>query len=251
MTRLIVNADDFGLSELTNKGIVDCFRQGIVTSTSIMANGKSFEHAAKLAKEFELDVGIHLSLNPEDVTKAILHRLNLKKVEKTFRNQIKKVKKAGIKPTHLDGHKHIHIFPGITEITIKLAKENRINRVRLPLNTNVNLSLFFSIQGLKLMLLSHYARKAKKKFQKSNIKWPEKFYGMLETNRLSIENLKKILTNIQGNTAEIMCHPGYYDANVQSFLKKSREKELMALTDNITKKIVKEKGIKLIGYGEL
>ncbi|MCG2720190.1 MAG: ChbG/HpnK family deacetylase [Nanoarchaeota archaeon] len=268
MKQLIVNADDFRLSEFTNKGIVDCFEYGIVNSTTIMPNGNSFDDAVKLAKKFKLKVGIHINLTQgrpltqaktltenndlttKNIINAMLHKINLKEVEKEAEEQIRKVLNAGIKPTHLDSHKHIHVFPGIIDVFIKLAKRYNINKIRLPLNKVVNYKLLFSIQGLKHFIVRFYSRKAKRNFKKANIKTTEQFYGVLETGKLSIASLKKILKNVKG-TAELMCHPGYFDPNVTDGLRNTREKELRAVTNQEIRDFVKKQDIKMISFGEL
>lgn len=253
--KLIVNADDFGLSELTNKGIADCINKGMVTSTTIIANGNAFEHCIALAKKQKLDTGIHLNLthynsltglklSMSNIWKAMLHMLDKKLVEKEMKAQVEKVLKAGIKPTHLDGHKHIHIFPGVIDATITIAKEYNLNKIRLPLTKKLKFKI--SKQWLKAFLVNHYARKARKKMEKAGIKTTENFYGMMETGRLTTENLKKVLANIQGKTAELMCHPGYYDKNLDCALKNEREIELRALTGKDAKEMAK--GTELISF---
>jgi len=268
MKKLIVNADDFGLSEFTNKGIVDCFEYGIVTSTTIMPNIKHFGDAVNLVKKFKLKVGIHINLTQgkpltnvktliennnlttKNIVNAMLHKINLKEVEKEVDEQIKKVINAGIKPTHLDSHKHAHIFPGIIDVFIKLAKKYNINKIRLPLNKVTDYRLLFSKQGLKHFLIKHYSKKAKRKLKKANIKTTEEFYGVLETGKLSIASLKKILKNVKG-TAELMCHPGYFDAKVTDGLKNSRESELRTVTSQEIKDFIKKQDIKMISFEEL
>lgn len=133
---LIVNSDDFGLSHSINQGIVKCFKDGIVTSASILTNGKAFEEAVMLTKENHLNTGIHLTLTdgqPVSKSKYIptlvdkntyfprsyvdfslpYFRLKIssKDVETEFRAQIEKFLETGLKPTHVDGHQHIHMFP--------------------------------------------------------------------------------------------------------------------------------------------
>lgn len=271
MVKLIVNADDFGLSELTNKGIADCFTRGIVTSTTVIANSDAFKQAVSLAKKLKLNVGIHLNLtmckpviedaehiadengllSNSNIKKAASKKLDLTEVEKEFRAQIEKVIDAGITPTHLDGHKHIHIFPGIVDIVTQLAKEYNIHGIRLPLGKIANRKLMFSKQMIKAMIVNHYARKAKKKFMSNGLSCPDSFYGLLETGNLSTENLKKILAHVKEETTELMCHPGYFDKDANSKLKGERETELRALTDESVKELVKAKDIKLISYKDI
>src|SRR3990172_4904703 len=146
MIKLIVNADDFGLTEKINEATVEGHRGGIITSTTLLANGAAFETAVRLARlESDLGVGVHLNLSEGYplcqpcrlasltnekgslylspvglVRKLASGRINLGQVELELRAQIEKVKCACIEATHLDGHKHFHYFPPFLEIVIRL-----------------------------------------------------------------------------------------------------------------------------------
>jgi len=148
MKKIIVHADDFGLSEKVNEGILYAHREGILTSTSIMACGPAFDHAVHLIKEVDsLDIGVHLTAIeerpllsplyiPSLVTKEgrfyphakhflknyLLGRISLEEVRLEFTKQIEKILDSGIDITHIDSHQHIHILPGIFKITVSLAK---------------------------------------------------------------------------------------------------------------------------------
>ncbi|MBU2637755.1 MAG: ChbG/HpnK family deacetylase [Nanoarchaeota archaeon] len=269
MKQLIINADDLGLSKLTNEGIIYCFTKGIVTSATVMANGYAYEHAVRLAKRHRgLGIGVHLNLTQAkpltnalygsngdfsqyNIYKAMFGLLDARQVEKEFRAQIEKVIDSKIKPTHLDGHKHIHIFPKISGIVVKLAKEYGIRAIRLPQNRITNYRLVLTKQMPKLMLLQLYTRMAKKELRQNGIATTKRFYGVLETGRLTTGNLGNLLLNMEQCTAELMCHPGYYDLNLPCVLKEQRETELKALTDKGIKSIITKRKIKLINYGAL
>lgn len=267
MKKLIVNADDFGISELTNKGIIHCFRDGILTSTTLMANGNAFDNAVRLAKAHNaLGVGVHLNLtqgkpvsaafegkfSERNIYKAMFSMLNLRDVETEFRAQIEKIIKGGIRPTHIDGHKHIHIFPGIIRIVVKLAREYGIRAIRLPKNNKiVNYRLILTWQMPKLMLIEMYARTAERIIKHAGLATAGSFYGVLETGRLDKGYLAAILEKVKEGPAELMCHPGFYDENIPCVLKKSRETELQALTDKRIKSKVASENLRLINYGQL
>src|SRR5256886_2323900 len=168
MKNLIVNADDLGWTEGVNRGIFDAFRGGIVTSATLLANGTAFAEAVKAAKSAPgLAVGVHLNLSdgapvadPESVTSLLnddgnfaegpegllLKRarggLILDEVEEEWDAQIQKVRDAGIRPTHLDGHKHVHMLPGLFEIALRLAKRHGIEAIRVsPEESNLRAAL--------------------------------------------------------------------------------------------------------------
>src|SRR4029079_6807551 len=154
--RLIVNADDFGLSEAVNRAVIEAHEHGIVTSTSIMAGGSAFEHAAALATRTPtLDVGVHLTLTEQqpvaesvpslvgadgqfaphatDFAKRWLRgTIALADVRTELDAQIRRVRAHGVRPTHLDGHQHVHVLPGIARVVAELAREHGIRAVRVP-----------------------------------------------------------------------------------------------------------------------
>ncbi len=149
MKRLIVNADDFGWSEGVNRGIVEAYRNGIVTSTTVLANGAAFDGAVQLARqERRLGVGVHLNLSDgapllprwevpslvneqghfsggpmKLVARMLAGKLRSAEVEAEWDAQIRKVEKAGIQPTHLDGHKHVHMLPALFPIALRVSGE--------------------------------------------------------------------------------------------------------------------------------
>jgi len=149
MKRLVVNADDFGLTEGTNQGILEAHERGILTSTTLMANATAFDSAVELARRSpRLGVGVHLSLtgdrpvcDPTAVPSVVgddgrffrgpvelaqrmfAHKVHLAEVERELAAQIEKARRAGIEVTHLDGHKHVHMLPGVFPIVVRLARQ--------------------------------------------------------------------------------------------------------------------------------
>src|SRR6266851_3582759 len=153
---LIVNADDFGLTEGTNHAIIDAHCNGIVTSASLLANGYAFDHAVELARQHPaLGVGVHLTLtegppvasavpellasdgklplsNQPFVRALLAGRLPRDAIRREFAAQIGKVIAAGITPTHIDGHKYIHLLPGVSQIAADVARQFGIGVMRIP-----------------------------------------------------------------------------------------------------------------------
>ncbi len=145
MKRLIINADDFGFTRDVNAGIVHAHREGVLTSTTLMANGDAFEDAVRLAFETPaLDIGCHLVL--VQGTSLLTGRLFPEKLRDVltalaggqldiyaeFRAQIEKIRDTGLQITHLDSHKHTHIVPRVFRAVVRLAQEFEIPYVRLP-----------------------------------------------------------------------------------------------------------------------
>ena len=159
MKKLILNADDFGMTRGVNEGIVRAHREGILTSTTLMANGDAFDDAVERARENpELGVGCHMVLVggkcvapresvaslvdasgtlpdslPLFVARISSGMIRGEEIERELRAQIAKIRAAGIEPTHLDTHKHTHAHPRVMEVLGKVAKECGIMRVRKPI----------------------------------------------------------------------------------------------------------------------
>ena len=288
MKNLIVNADDLGWTDGVNRGIVEAFRNGIVTSTSLLANGAAFAGGVAAAKSAHgLGVGIHLNLSDgppvadrETVTSLLndeglfaggpesllLRRarrgLLLNEVEAEWDAQIQKVRDAGIAPTQLDGHKHVHMLPGLFEIALRLAKRHNIGAIRVSLEasslraalsagnkqrTGVVLKQGVQARGLKLL-----SRDAREQAERAGIATADYFCGIAQTGELTLEGVTQLLKNLPEGTTELMCHPGYADAALQKTatrLQDSRQTELAILTNMEIRNLVASQGIRLIDYG--
>jgi len=285
---LIVNADDLGWTEGVNRGILEAFQHGIVTSASLIANGAAFAGGVAAARSAPgLAVGVHLNLsngpplaNPKTVTtllnkggefaggpeRLLLRRarrgLLLEEVEAEWDAQIQRVRDAGIAPTHLDGHKHVHMLPGLFEIALKLAKRHGIGAIRVSLeasslraalasgakqNSSVVLRQGVQARGLKLL-----ARDAREQAARAGISTADYFCGIAQTGELTREGVEQFLKSLPEGATELMCHPGYADAELQKTstrLQRSRETELQILTDTGIRNLVASLGIRLIDYG--
>jgi len=284
---LIVNADDLGWTEGVNLGILQAFHHGIVTSTSLLANGAAFAGGVEAARSAPgLGVGVHLNLSDgppvadrETVTSLLnddgefaggpesllLRRarrgLLLAEVEDEWDAQIQKVRDAGIAPTHLDGHKHVHMLPGLFEIALKLAKRHAIGAIRVSLeesslraalasgskqNAGVVMKQGVQARGLKLL-----ARDAREQAERAGISTANYFCGIAQTGELTREGVAQFVKSLPDGTTELMCHPGYADAALQKTstrLQDSRQTELQILTDTGIRNLVASLGIRLIDY---
>jgi predicted glycoside hydrolase/deacetylase ChbG (UPF0249 family) len=285
---LIVNADDLGWTDGVNRGILEAFHHGIVTSTSLLANGAAFAGGVEAARSAPgLGVGVHLNLSDgppmaerETITsllnddgefaggpeRLLLRRVRrgliLGEVESEWDAQIQKVRDAGIAPTHLDGHKHVHMLPGLFEIALKLAKRHDIGAIRVSLEASslraalssgkklhagVVLKQGVQARGLKLL-----ARDAREQAERAGISTADYFCGIAQTGELTREGLAQFVKSLPDGTTELICHPGYADAalqKTQTRLQDSRQTELQILTDTGIRNLVASLGIRLIDYG--
>ena len=230
----VVNADDFGLSVSINEGIWDAYEHGIVRSASLMANGEGFDDAVARVKEFPgLGVGVHLSLVGERpiapahelrglVTSDgrlptsysqfardyLLGKFTLREVRREIEAQIVRVLKAGVRPTHLDSHQHIHLLPGVFDLTLGLAKAFRIDVVRVPFDRAVLSPVLASARGVKLGALVFLSALARNKVRRLGLKSAGFFHGLAGSGHLDTRSLCAILSQLGHSVHEIMCHPG-------------------------------------------
>ena len=308
---LIVNADDLGWTEGVNQGIAEAHRNGIVTSASLLANGIAFESAVALARITpRLGVGVHLNLSDGEPTaprekvpslldnqgrfsggpKSLLvriarHALNLEEVMVEWNAQIEKALAAGFTPTHLDGHKHVHMLPGLFDVTLRLAKRHGIRSVRISHeNSNLRAALaakksenpsvdeqqpaapitnstpshragpllarmFPSVGARALQLL---VPDAQQRAQRAGIATSDYFCGIAQTGELTKVGVARLLKSLPTGMTEFMCHPGYVDEELKASptrLRDSREREVAILMDSEIRNLVASEGIRLIDYG--
>ena len=232
--KLIVNADDFGISEAVNRGIVEAHVRGIVTSTSIMATAPKFEHAVELARQRpSLAVGVHLVLTEqrpligaaaaaslvrsdgtfEPHLKQLLKKrlrglVAMSEVRSELDAQIRRVRSAGIAINHLDGHQHVHVLPGISRVVAELAAAHGISAVRYPAER---------VRGYMLRSVKHAPRvieqAALNMFCASSplarLRRSDEFVGFYFGGRLDEANLETVISGLPTRgTVELMCHPG-------------------------------------------
>jgi hopanoid biosynthesis associated protein HpnK len=287
MKQLIVNADDFGLTENVNRGILDAQRDGIVTSTSLLANGMAFKSAVAASERFHrLGIGVHLNLTEGMAVANACHiptlvdrrgrlhlaptrlwagialgQVSLSDIEIELRAQVMKVIRAGIRPTHFDGHKHIHVLPRVAEIVIRLAREFCISAVRCPAEQsapasgslrNRRLSRISAVkQYLVSQAVSDLARNFRKKLERAGLHSPSHFYGISQTGFLDASAIRRILENLPQGTNELMCHPGYRDVDLErtgTRLLTQRETEVQGLTSVSVKNLAVSRSIQLWNY---
>jgi chitin disaccharide deacetylase len=285
---LIVNADDLGWTAGVNRGILEAFHHGIVTSTSLLANGAAFDEGVEAARTAPgLGIGVHLNLTDgppvadRESVKSLLNErgefagspeslllrrarrgLLLQEVESEWDAQIQKIRDAGIAPTHLDGHKHVHMLPGLFEIALKLAKHHEIGAIRVSLEASTLRAALSSgsqknsgmvmKQGVQARGLKLLARDARELAERAGISTADYFCGIAQTGELTREGVMHFVKNLPDGTTELMCHPGYADAALQKTatrLQDSRQTELEILTDTGIRNLVASLGIRLIDYG--
>ena len=285
MRRLIVNADDFGLTSGVNRAILEAHHSGIVTSATLMANSTAFPQAVQLAQSApQLAVGCHVvlvdgkPLSPASQVSSLLengnaqlhhslarfailawrNRLDACQVENEVTAQLRKIQSSGIAVSHLDTHKHTHMFPAVLAPILRAAQKCGIPAIRNPFET-VTLTQLFEYpeswkRWLEVRTLQRWAAQFRRSVAQSGLVTPDGTIGIVATGTLGLRWLKFLLQNLPEGTWELVCHPGYNDAQLQAVgtrLRASREEELRALTSADTRQLLSQRGIELISYRAL
>lgn len=290
MKKLIVNADDFGFTSGVNAGILRAFRDGIVTSTTIMANGPAFDEAAEMARNNrDLAVGCHLSIlggrpvaqptevpslvDPDGLMPKTLSELisrltcgvvQIGHIEREFCAQVERVMKAGLCPTHLDCHKHAHTHPRVLEALLRVATEVGVKKIRNPFES-LHRPKFSGPEArrrwrvyLKQYALAMSLRTGSRRFRRlagaRGLRMPDHFCGMTLTGLMDLAAIGALIAGLAEGVTELACHPGIYDRQLEcspTRLKQERERELQALTDPTLRRRIADHGVILISYRDV
>jgi predicted glycoside hydrolase/deacetylase ChbG (UPF0249 family) len=265
--RLIVNADDFGFTPDVNLGIVAAHREGILTASTLMANGEAFDDAVRLARETPaLDLGCHLVLisgrsvlppyaplpasAPELLRALAARRI---RVYDELAAQVRKILAAGLQLTHLDTHKHTHLAPPVLDAVARIAEEFDIRWVRRPFDIpltipggGIPMLKRATSSGLQVLrgrfhrvLTSHGCRTT------------DHFAGFQITGRFRAPELARLIRGLPEGLTEFMCHPGYCGVHLRQAhtrLKESRQREMEALIAPEVRAALVEAEVELVNY---
>lgn len=261
--RLIVNADDFGFTRDVNLGIVEGHRRGILTATTLMANGPAFEHAVELAGETpSLEVGCHLVLvggrsaaNPARELPQSAGELGWRLarggwVEAELEAQVEKILAAGLRPSHLDTHKHTHLAPPVLEAVCRIARRYTIPWVRRPFDLPLTAAAPLSVRAVNagLQQLRGWFDRTLGRY---GCRTTDHFAGFQLTGRLRAAELVELIRGLPEGLTEFMCHPGHCTAELRAAptrLKESRAEELAALVSEEVRGALEEAGVELVSY---
>jgi len=257
----VVNADDFGLARDVNAGIVEAHRNGILTSATLMATGVAFEDAVALARENPgLDIGCHLVLvgcepYPDSVA-GLMEALGRRRIDpyRELRAQIEKIVAAGIRPTHLDTHKHTHLLPPVLNALARLSNEFAIPWVRRPFDFPMEASGVPFTRRMVSRSLGMVRGRLERILEQHGCRVTDHFAGFSLTGRYDAAELARLIRNLPEGSTEFMCHPGRCTEELRGLrtrLKESREQELAALTSGAVRDAVAETGVRLCAYRDL
>lgn len=220
MTKLIINADDFGCAPSVSNSIAKCFKHNIINSTTMIVNLSGFEDGVKLAKQqgFDKQIGLHLNLTDgksltdlsgtgltdengqfvrNSVSKyaLILKKSQKLKIKSELNSQYKKMVDNGIIPTHIDSHHHIHTKPKLVKLFVEFAIEKDI-KLRIA-----------AIESNKSFYKTFYKTLLNVYYKKKKVNFTDIFTNV----ELFKSNIDSSDTNL--DLVEIMVHPILKDNN--------------------------------------
>lgn len=274
--RLVVNADDLGLTEGVNRGIIEAHLAGIVTSTSLLATGHAFDDAiARLAGAPTLGVGVHLDFvagRPLTAARtltdsrsgrfhslaslamrALLGRVDEREVEAETAAQIECLRKAGVQPTHVDSHRHAHLLPGVWPAVVRAAVSAGVRVVRCPTSPLTHGSGRGGMGGaVRTLALRAAARRVSRK--DARVVHADHFAGpALQGRRDFASALLRLIDALPSGTTELMVHPGHTDAALAAIdpYVAPRALELRALLSPEVRDRLRARGVSLVSFAAL
>jgi hopanoid biosynthesis associated protein HpnK len=261
--RLILSADDFGLTAGVNRAIIELHRAGVLTSATLMARAAATEEAIELALATPtLGVGCHVVLvdgEPVLSPKEIPHlaipssgrfrptlgaflkqlftgRIRSSQLEAETAAQIVLLQSRGLYLTHIDTHKHTHMFPAVLRPVLRAAKAAGIRTVRNPFEPSWSMRATHGaplIRRAEVRLLRLLEPTFRRIVAEEGFTTTDGALGVLATGALNAANLSSLLQNLPNGNWELISHPGYNDADLaraHTRLLASRETERQALS---------------------
>lgn len=261
---LIINADDLGYTRGVNQAIQQCSITGMLRSSTLMANAAAFDHAVTMVRNnARLDVGVHLVLTklpsvappgkitglvdeggclpgtPWELISAIIGgKISREAIRQELSSQLTKVLDHGLKPTHLDSHKHVHVVPQILDTVIELANQFAIPWVRNPFDEtpffrlcrllDAETTSLFCIQHVKAQLIGAWRTSFFRRIRGAGVRTPHHFFGISLTGIWNKPAVIQLLEDLPPGITEWMVHPGNCDQDLRNSstrLLEQREKE--------------------------
>ncbi len=277
--RLILNADDFGLTPGINRAVAELHLAGALTSASLMAGGPAFDDAVRIALALpRLGVGCHVVLtdgvpvsSPETIPTLLgadgksfrpklthflrdllLGRIRREEIERETLAQVRKIQRAGIRVTHLDTHKHTHVFPPVARALLRVMQTTSVAALRNPFEPAHSRMQARLKRRLQIFLLSQFRAGFQRVIPPGLT--TDGTFGISATGSLNAVELRALLQQIPTHgTFELVCHPGYNDQDLQAVatrLRGHREIERQALLGEVSGILLHPQPPQLIHYGE-
>ncbi|TPW21477.1 MAG: phosphatase/phosphotransferase [Elusimicrobia bacterium] len=230
MKRLVVTADDFGLSPEVNAAVAEGRRKGVLTAASLMVGAPAAAAAVALAKaDPGLKVGLHLvlchgvpTLPPEAIPALVGHDGRLREdlpalgaaiffssaarrqAEAEARAQFEAFAATGLAFDHVNGHNHFHIHPTLAGIVARLAREFRVPAVRVPAQPWAGLPL---AQAGMAAVMAPWTALARRRFEAAGLKTNDALFGLFETGAMDEAAWLRVAQRLPEGLSEVYCHP--------------------------------------------
>jgi predicted glycoside hydrolase/deacetylase ChbG (UPF0249 family) len=274
--RLVVNADDVGLTKGINEAALRGHVNGVVTSVSLLAVGRAFDHAVAVLRDHpDLSVGAHFAVVGEDppllspaeiptlvdrhgqfplgyrtfVLRAAAGKVDPGDVRREVGAQLERIRSAGLQVSHLDTHQHTHLWPLVGRVVARLADETGIPWVRLPTSR---------APGPVGVVVRRLSNRLARTLDGFDLSYPDAYAGLDEAGRMDRERFARAVAAVAadgpaGGVAEVNVHPGEPDdPDLDRFVWDYHWKdELSMLTDPDTTDLVRRHGLALTSFGEL
>ncbi len=288
--KLIVNADDFGLTRGINFAVSECAEVGVLRSATLMPNGEAFDDAVKMAKGWEnFGTGIHFALtdlkpllptdklhglagpdgflpsSPGELLKKIAGRKTLRgAIRRELFAQAEKVYDCGIRVTHFDSHKHVHTIPVVLDIIIEIAERFSVKVIRDPFEAEGAWSFLYDLgKGERTKFVKQYvmARGSiflrphfRSRIRKAGIQTSAGLYGISASGFINEKIIRRICSMLKPGVSELMTHPGIVDEELErcnTRLLDSRAREKDLLVSTRVKELFESHEIILSHFGKL
>jgi predicted glycoside hydrolase/deacetylase ChbG (UPF0249 family) len=276
MRKLIITADDFGISKGVNDGILEAFHRGVVRNTALLVNFDDVEESAiALKKTMGLEIGIHLNLTSGPPVsdrrtvpsligadgsflglggffkRAALGRIDFKQVAGEWRAQIERGHRLGFRFSNINSHQHVHMLPSLARICVDLAGEYRIPAVRL---SRFQPGGWYRPPPAKALALFPFAMRSRQILDQHRMVRND---YIMEIPSASIDGalarLRDALRSRPSGVTELVCHPGYVDRTLElrDRFTTARMFELEFLTSPRFKEMLDRESIELTGFSVL
>jgi len=269
--RLIVNADDFGLSASVNEAVRRAHQEGILTTASLMVNESGFQEAVELARQNpRLGIGLHLTLlcghsalpapeipglansegeftnNPPGAGfRYFFNRRLQPQLRAEIHAQFEKFRATGLPLDHVNGHLHMHLHPAVLKILMQDAEQLQLQRLRLtrdPFRLNLRLaSGRFGYRFSHAVIFSSLAARARRQFAQHRIKHTSHVFGLLQNALVNEDYVWRLLPQLPPGDSELYSHPSLHEF----------KHEFDALISPRVREQVSRSGIQLIRYQDL
>jgi chitin disaccharide deacetylase len=277
--RLLINADDLGLTPGVNRAIAELHDAGCLLSATLIANGAAFADAVALAATRPaLAVGCHIVLtdgtpvlSPSEIPSLVhgscfrpalgvfirdlmLGRLNESEIEREAVAQIRKLQHAGLQVSHIDTHKHTHLFPAIVRPLARAAASCGVYALRNPFEPAWSIQSGSFLRSLQLRALNRLHDPFFQQFGTDAFAITDGTLGISATGHLNADTLHHLLEIMPEGVYELVCHPGHIDdalGSITTRLRHHREIELNALLTEIPHALRNHPELQLISYKDI